>query len=227
MRRIEAYMEERTGAILKNQRESKALPETGDEMVDGLMRFMLQKASSNEIQFDVTILEKPSGLIEAGVPAIKLETLCADCIENAIIAASHSAYRKILVTFGTHEGFHELNIQDSGIPFEAETLPALGVKRASTHLDDGGSGIGYMTIFGILRELKASLIITEYEPRPYGFTKSVKIRFDNKNAYEVVTFRADELREALGQSAGGPAVMPLRRAESPQQAGAVDEYGVV
>ena len=87
----------------------------------------------------------------------------------------------------------EVNIQDSGIPFEAETLTNLGVKKSTTHADTGGSGIGYMTVFEILKECGASLTITEYAPENYSFTKAVKIRFDGKLGYAINSYRANEL----------------------------------
>jgi len=43
----------------------------------------------------------------------------------------------------------------------------LSLKKSATHADTGGSGISYMTIFGILNEGGASLIITEYASENY------------------------------------------------------------
>jgi len=54
--------------------------------------------------------------------------------------------------------------------------------------------VGYMAIFEILREAGASLVITEYAPKDYAFSKSVKIRFDGKFKYTVCSFRATKLR---------------------------------
>ena len=212
MDRIEEYMEERTGIIMRNQRKNKILPSTGDDAVDGIMRYMLLKATGSEISFDLTVIEDMSDLTETIVPTTKFETLCADLIENAIISASHSAYKKVFITLGIDEGFFELNIQDSGIPFEIDTLMSLGIIKASTYLDKGGSGIGYMSVFEILRECNASLIITECEPSQYGFTKSVKVRFDNRNEYFVHTFRSKQLIAAqskLDEQAKGPTILSI------------------
>ncbi|MCL2084235.1 MAG: hypothetical protein FWH06_03130 [Oscillospiraceae bacterium] len=187
--RLEEQMSERTGAITRVQHENKILPSTEDSFVDGVMKRMMLKAAEEDIQFDITITGDISGLTETVIPSVKFQTLCADLIENAIIAASYSDYRRIHIMLGMSEGLYELDIQDTGIPFEIATLMDLGVKKASTHLDDGGSGIGYMTVFEILREFRASLIITEYEPTRYGFTKSVKVRFDGMREYTVRTYR--------------------------------------
>ena len=198
MEQLDELMAERTCAIVRVLRNNKSLPPTGNDIVDGLMKHMLLRATGREIEFDLNVVAPVSELIETIVPTVKFETLCADLIDNAIIATSHSAFKKILITLGINKYFYELNIQDSGIPFEINTLMSLGIVKASTRLDEGGRGIGYMTIFEILREYNASLTITEYEPKQYGFTKSVKVRFDNRGGYFVHTFRAKQLHEAQG-----------------------------
>jgi sensor histidine kinase regulating citrate/malate metabolism len=106
-------------------------------------------------------------------------------LENAIIATDSCEYKQIKISFGKDDGFFAITVQDSGIPFESETLKNLGKKPTSTHLHEGGSGIGYMTIFNIMNTYKASLIIREFAPNHNGFTKSVSFRFDGENAYTV------------------------------------------
>jgi len=194
VRVLEQLMTERAGLIVQSQREANALPSTKDFLIDGIMNLMSAKAAEKEIQFDLIVKTEIKKLTETLISPLKLETLVADLIENAIIATSHSNFKKILVTIGIIEGFYELNIQDSGIPFEADTLHKLGLERASSHLDDGGSGIGYMTVFEILSEAKASLIITKYESEPRGFSKSVRVRFDNKSEFIVESGGVHELR---------------------------------
>jgi hypothetical protein len=95
---------------------------------------------------------------------------------------------------GIADGCFELSIQDSGIPFEAETLANLGLKKTTTHIDTGGSGIGYLTVFEILSESGASLSITECATGNYAFTKSIKVRFDGKSKYIVYASEAGEYR---------------------------------
>jgi hypothetical protein len=162
----------------------KVLPSTNNAALDGLMRHMMIVASGKGVQFDLTVNANISG--QLGLSAIDLETLCAALIGNAIIAASHNQDKRVLATIGTNGGFLELNVQDTGIPFQRRTLELLGKSNdASTYLGKGGSGNGYMDVFGILQKYKASLIITEYRPRPNAFTKSVRIRFDGKGEYIV------------------------------------------
>lgn len=179
---IDHLMNERKGLIIQNRLEANHLPTTKDNLIDGTMIFMYEKAREREIDFKLIVNESIEKLTEI-ITSLKLETLIADLIENAIIATKENDNKKILVTIDKSEGFYVLSIQDSGIPFERDTLENLGLKKSSTHLDNGGSGIGYMTIFEILCETKACLIITEYNPIQQGFTKSVSVRFDNKSRF--------------------------------------------
>ena len=97
------------------------------------------------------------------------------------------------MTMGIVDNCLEITIQDSGIPFEAETLSNLGIKKHTTHADTGGNGIGYLTIFEILNERNASITITEHIPENYAFSKSVNVRFDGKSEYIIHSFRANEI----------------------------------
>ena len=180
---LEEIMQEREGMILQVQRERKVLPSTKIERIDTILNYMLSKATENNIEFDFVLANNIKGIAENVISKQKLEILLADLIENAIIATSYSAYKRIQVTMGIVDDFLEISVQDSGIPFEAETLANLGLRKATTHGDTGGSGIGYMTIFEILNESDSSLTITEYAPEDYAFTKTITIRFDGKSEY--------------------------------------------
>jgi len=191
---LSGIMRERAKIILNNQREHKTLQSTKVELIDSILSFMLLKATENEIEFDFVMTESVERMTETVISKEKLETLLADLVENAIIATSRCTYRRILLTIGVADDCCEINVQDSGIPFETGTLINLGLKKATTHAGEGGSGVGYMSVFEILREAGASLIITEYAPKEYAFSKSVKIRFDRRFKYIIYSFRAAEIR---------------------------------
>jgi len=182
---IEELLHDRMAMADKTQRELKVLPTTNDALFDGVMQSMLARANEREILLDFTLLSNIDELLETISP-VKLSTLLADLLENAIIATSYSDYKHILVSFSFNAGSYELSVQDSGIPFEQHTLEKLGKERASTHLSEGGSGIGYMTVFEILREYDASLIITQCPMQEFEFSKTVTLRFDGKGEYNVL-----------------------------------------
>ena len=126
-----------------------------------------------------------------GVPAKEdLETLLADHIKNAIIAINHTdnVNRSILVRLGEIDGIYSVYIYDSGIEFEKETLENLGKKPSTTHKDEGGTGMGFMNTFDTLRKCNASLVIEEFgKPDKDNYTKSIMIKFDNKNEFKIKT----------------------------------------
>ena len=175
---LEEIMQERKDMIMQIQREHKALPTTEIERIDAILNYMLIKAAEKNIEFDFIPEGSIKDIAESAVSKHELETLLADLIENAIIAASYSERKRVLVTMGAVDNCLEINIWDSAPPFEAEILTSLGIEKATTHANTGGSGIGYLTIFEILKECGASLTITEHTPEDCAFTKSIKIRFD-------------------------------------------------
>ena len=194
---LDEIMRERKNMILGAQRKYKVLPLTGMERIDNILNYMLSKATENEIWFDFSVAEDIKKIAENTIPSGKLGTLLADLIENAIIAVSYSSHKKISVEMDATDNCLELNIQDSGISFEVETLANLGIEKSTTHADTCGSGIGYMVIFEIIKESDASLTITEHVPEGYTFTKSVKVLFDGKRGYTISSYRANEIKSLI------------------------------
>jgi len=173
------------------------LPLTNIPGIDNMFKYMQEEAIKNNINFDLKINESINYLVENIIPKEKFEILIGDHLKDAIIAinASDNSYKSILVTLGLVENCYELNIYDTGIEFEIDTLLKLGKEQVTTHKDTGGSGIGFMTTFETLKNCKASLIIEEYKPETTNYTKAVIIRFDNKNEYKIISYRANEIRK--------------------------------
>jgi phosphoglycerate-specific signal transduction histidine kinase len=115
--------------------------------------------------------------------------LLGDHIKNAIIAVQNNrnTNRSILVLLGVIEEHYQIWVYDSGIEFEVDTLLKLGLERITTHKEDGGSGIGFMTSFEILEKNKASIIIEENSPSSNDYTKIIKIKFDGKKDYKIIS----------------------------------------
>lgn len=198
---VEELLEERTCVInhitFMND-DSREMP--GSNIFNDVLQYMGDVASKKGILYKASVEDGFAGLIENTISAMDLKTLCADLIENAIIATTYSEHKQILISFGINRGLCEICVCDSGIPFELDTLINLGKKKCSTHIDEGGSGYGYLAIFKILRKYNASIVITEHIGKTKkDFLKSIKILFDNKNAYIIRTHRERMLQEAFGQ----------------------------
>lgn len=187
-----------SGEVLETTEDNAQLPTTDIFGIDNILKYMSECAIKNKIKFDLKINNKIDFLINNIITKEELETMLGDHIKDAIIAinTSDNGNRSIMVVIGIIDNAYEICIYDTGIEFEIKTLKNLGVKRVTTHKNDGGTGIGYMTTFNILRKVKGSLIIQEYNSDNY-YTKSVNIRFDGKNEYKLRSYRANELKEAI------------------------------
>ena len=166
------------------------------EEIDDMLSYMQLECIKNKIQFTANIDYNVNDLIGKFISKSQLETLLGDLIRNSIIAINHTNKepREIMVVFGSRDKTYELAIFDTGIPFEISTLINLGLKPASTHLDESGSGIGFITTFETLKDCKASFIINELSTGNY--TKSLIVRFDGNCEYIITSARADEIAKA-------------------------------
>jgi len=193
LEQIEKLMDERI-SILKNTSYAQPdIPVTNNPVFDSIVTNMMHRASREGVGFEISETGGFFDSIWSKIPGNEFQTLFADLTDNAINTTSECEIKHVRISFSAREGVHELQVQDSGKPFEAETLLSLGVKRITTRFDEGGSGIGYMTIFRILREKKASFIISEFQPGELVFTKSLTVRFDENSEFILKTYRADEL----------------------------------
>lgn len=183
LEQLNAISCERSGIIKEYQFADEKLPLTGVFQIDALMTYMLSKARENGIKYEVTISSSVKYMVENIISASDLRTILADLIENAIIAAKDCDKKEILVSLGAFEGYYMIDIFDSGIPFEPETLIDFGRKKNTTHANSGGSGIGLMTVSEILNNYGASFIIEELSDEYTFFTKKVSVKFDNLNQY--------------------------------------------
>jgi len=194
---IEKTYGERSGIIKEYQADSGKLPLTNVQSVDSLMKYMYNKARENDVLLELILSGSVTYMIENIISDSDLKTLLADLIENAIIATKKAENKRILVSIGISSGYYLISVLDSGIPFEVDTIVNLGLKKATTHADDGGSGIGLLTIFQILKTHHASLVIEELSDNSI-YTKRLSVKFDGLDQYIVKTARYNEI-EAISQ----------------------------
>ena len=178
----------------ENSKTLHKLPKTEISEIDDMFSYLQSECYKNNIEFVLEINGNIHSLINNIIPKNRLETLLGDLIRNSIIAINYSnkEYRSITAIFGIKENLYEFCVYDSGIEFQKETLLKLGLQKATTHKDNGGTGIGYITTFETLNSCQASLIINELEPDKNNYTKSIIIQFDGKNEYIINTYRFSE-----------------------------------
>lgn len=193
------YISDRLNTLSNEYVEkTKMLPKldkTNIQEIDDMLSYMQSECDKNNIELLLKIECDIQHIVENYISISQLETLLGDLIRNAIIAINHCNYefKSIMVVFGIKENNYEICILDSGIPFETTTLVNLGVQPASTHLDEGGTGIGFITTFETVNSCNASFVINEITNNNY--TKSLEIIFDNKNEYVIISKRFKEIEE--------------------------------
>ena len=177
---------------------SKPLPKTNVKGVDSILEHMKLEATKKNIDFDLKVNCSVKHLIEKFISQSELETLISDHVKDAIIAVgySESTPRSICVIFDIIDNCYRFSVYDSGIDFEIDTLVNLGLDAITTHKDDGGTGLGFLTTFGSLDKCKASLVIDEINFKNSNFSKSVNIIFDGKHEYIVRSSRTEEIKKS-------------------------------
>ena len=198
LRELQTLAKERNEVINKEQLKSKLLPSTGNLLIDGAINDLYIKASAHGIDFNLTVTSMVDEIIGKYISQTDLQTLLCDHIKDAIIAVDSygESGGKILVNLSKQNDNYCIDIYDSGVAFEPDTLSKLGTERVTTHEDSGGSGIGFMTTFETLRKAYASLIVTEFDST-MPFTKSVTFRFDGESAFIINSYRKDELQQLI------------------------------
>lgn len=174
-----------------------SLPKTGITEIDDMFAYMQSECNKNKIEFILKINGNIYHLINNIIAKDRLVTLIGDHLRDAIIAINNSSntYRSIMAILGMKDNTYEFSVYDTGIEFEIETLLKLGLEPATTHKDQGGTGIGFITTFETLKETKASLVIEENHPEnDKDYTKCVSIKFDGKNEYKIISYRADKIK---------------------------------
>ncbi|MDD6192009.1 MAG: hypothetical protein PUB24_02865, partial [Lachnospiraceae bacterium] len=119
-----------------------SLPQTGHAGIDAMITYMSKEAAENKIEFH---FHYGKDFFENNVTELRendLAHLLSDTLENAIIATRFGGGGVIELSMLKIKGIPTISISDSGIPFELDTYMNLGLQKASTHLDTGGSGIG-------------------------------------------------------------------------------------
>ena len=172
------------------------LSKTNIPEIDDMLSYMQSECTKNNIDFDLQLHGNIYTMTNNFISKEDLEILLADHIKNAIIAINYSdnLNRSILVRLGMIDGYYSVFVYDSGIEFEIDTLTHLGQKPSTTHSDSGGTGMGFMNTFDTLRKYQASLYINENgAPTADDFTKSIVIKFDKQNKFEIHSYRAEKI----------------------------------
>lgn len=159
---LENLANERSSLTIAQLSTKCNIPTSNIARLDMMLKYMYQKANSLNIKLSVNFHINMNEILTDYVTEDVLVTIVADLLDNAIIATKLSSTNKeIYIDFNKKNSHYCINIFDTGIPFEPYTIKYAGTKKASTHLDTGGSGIGLMSTFTYLRHFGGSFVIDE------------------------------------------------------------------
>ena len=183
---------------LKQIKGSDKLKKTEVDEIDNMFEYLQNECEKSNIEFYLNINCDVNNMIDKVIAKNKLETLIGDLGTDAIHAVNMSKnnYKSIVTIIDKQEDIYLISMSDTGVEFKIDTLLKLGLEPATTHKEDGGSGIGYITTFETLNETKASLIIEEKNNESENeYTKTITVKFDGRNEYKIISYRADEIRK--------------------------------
>ena len=186
---LEVLYKERTNLINEYQNSIKKQNKTGILYLDAIINYLNSEAIKREIEFnfsfccDVKFLEKEDVVKSVG-------TLMADMGINALNSIKCSG-QSVKICLSDVGNVLTLTVYDTGNEIDKDVFLHMGLSRFTTRSQDGGSGIGLMTVFDIMQKHKASLIINEKES---FFNKSISIRFDKQYSVVVNTYRQDVIK---------------------------------
>lgn len=202
MAELNKEAESRKGILKQqNQKCTAKLISTGIPYLDSVLTYMQEKAMSKDIVLSASGDPGIANLVARTIEEEDLKTLAADMLENAIIANTYNHGSNVYFVIGYFGKHLAIYVYDSGIPFTKEVLLDLGIQKHTTHEADGGSGIGLMTIFELVRKYRATYIIDEYSTPTGPYTKRITIVFDKRRKYILNTSRPKEEIDFLRQRA--------------------------
>lgn len=193
-KQIESIRTDRQNILLSEEHiRPNPIAQTGYAGVDAMISYMAKEASQNQISLQFDFRDDFFKGDSLCMTEADLVHLLSDTLKNAIIATRHNNGKAIKLSMLKLKGIPTIAISDSGIPFTIDTYMNFGLEKSSTHMDEGGSGIGLLDIWSLKEKYKATLYIDEH-PTTDTFTKQLVFIFDKKNRYMISTNRYKEIQ---------------------------------
>ncbi len=196
---VEKLYSGRCEAIERLESHGLSVEKTGVPSLDGVLFNMACIAENKGVDFSVSVNTDMKQYYEQVINQMECNTIVADLVQNAIIAAGSRENRRVAVRIASNEEHFSLEVFDSGENFDINILRNMGRQQITTHAGEGGSGIGLMTLFKILKYTGASFIIEEFANAQShdNYTKRLNVIFDGEGKYRIITDRYEEIKAAM------------------------------
>ena len=156
------------------EKDTQKLPSIGIALVDAIFAYYRGVAEDNGINFGLVADGNVAGITQI-ITQSQLETLVSNLLDNAIISVRKSGIADGKITARLWS--YGLTVNDNGEAFSDSVLADMArCKETLTPNRGDGVGIGFVTIFEITNECKASIEVKQSNEK-----KSITIRFDGKN----------------------------------------------
>lgn len=188
---LEEIYEERAAALSCYESHCEQIPSTGVLSVDAVLFYMARRAANDHIQFTAAVSADVKDMTENVIERQEFNTVLADLMENALLAAKDSEVKAVSVEIGSEGGHYFLRVSDSGGAFDESVLRHMGLQKITTRLHKGGSGTGLMNLFAVLRKYRAGFSIEECPPDSV-FTKSLTVSFDGSGTVTAPTAAGEQ-----------------------------------
>lgn len=196
---------ERANAVESFRSEATILQTSGDVTIDSVLGFLNAKAADYKVEFTA---EAEEGAVEFFREQFKeltdFNAILCDLGENALIAAKHVENGKVKAVLDYAGGIATLKLYDNGALFDEKVIAEMGRTEITTHKNDGGSGIGLVTAFKILKKYSASICIDEVLAddacKADGYAKCIVIRADGNGLRVIKTSRDSVKKIAASRS---------------------------
>ena len=196
---------ERANAVESFRSEATILQTSGDVTIDSVLGFLNAKAADYKVEFTA---EAEEGAVEFFREQFKeltdFNAILCDLGENALIAAKHVENGKVKAVLDYAGGIATLKLYDNGALFDEKVIAEMGRTEITTHKNDGGSGIGLVTAFKILKKCSASICIDEVLAddacKADGYAKCIVIRADGNGLRVIKTGRDSVKKIAASRS---------------------------
>lgn len=163
---------------------------TDISLLDELLHHMDETAIERKIEFAVHFGTELADFVPKDISESDLVHTVDDLLKNAFKATTTCEKRVVQLQFYKLGKHFVIEVADSGIPFEVESLVNMGIEKRTTYVD--GSGIGLMDIWSTKNKYGATYHLEEYSVAA-PFSKKISLTLDKKNRYSIRTWRKNEI----------------------------------
>lgn len=172
---LHALSDERKGILLNNNAVTyREL--TNDTRTDAILNYFVRRSQDSGIDFKMDISSEYRNRFAEFISSPDICTILADLLENAFYAVRGCSSPAIFLVMSFEADIFTVKLFDNGCPFPKDVRKSMGSRRITSHPDDGGSGIGMVTISRLAKKNTGRLSIIE-PADVAGYTKAVAVKF--------------------------------------------------